>query len=84
MQNQNVVEYRKNLKRIIQHTERKYWVNELQRRPWFTFPHNKNNIVDDYYTYTASVLNIGLMVSWVKPKKSINLILFIPKLFKLV
>jgi len=70
----NQVEYLKNEKRLFRHTEGSYWVNGLQVRNWENGKH---------YTFAFNILSIAFLLSWIKPTKSINLIIFKPSLYLL-
>jgi len=80
---QNVMEYRKNQKRIFKHTERKYWVNGLQRRAWFGWGKPRPKLTGVHYSYAFTVKNLAFILSWAKNKNSINLEFFKPSTFLL-
>lgn len=80
----NVIEYRKNEKRIFKHTERKHWVNGLQVRGWGDWnKHPEDRRKGRHYCYAFTVKNLAFIVSWVKYFDSFNLVFFKPSTYLL-
>lgn len=78
----NTIEYKKNEKRILKHTERCYWLNGLDRRPWTDYQ-SSDQRQGTFYTFAFSCFSFASILCWVKYKNSINITIFKPAFYLL-